>query len=222
MKIPAWKSAFSYVFPVLVAEYTSSVSGRIRIWLTRGKLVLDSPQANYSFGALHQVFREVFAETGFHEFPSGRMLLLGLGGGSVPTLIYGEMQLNLPITAVEVDPMMIRLAKEYFGAAHRPLLEIVEQDARIYVRQADQKFSTIVVDMFIDNEVPDDFATPVFLEQLHKLAEPDGRIYFNMITTDEAQRKKCEQVRFVMQSWAGVVNEYPVMYANTVLFWQGR
>lgn len=44
---------FSWVYPFTLAKVSSKISGTLEVNLQYGKVVIDSPQANYSYGNLH-------------------------------------------------------------------------------------------------------------------------------------------------------------------------
>jgi spermidine synthase len=48
----------SYLYPIKVKEISSERSGSLEVTLVNGKLVIDSENANYSYGSLQQVLKK--------------------------------------------------------------------------------------------------------------------------------------------------------------------
>ncbi len=75
------------------------------------------------------------------------VLVLGMAGG---TTIRGYRQLypGIRITAVEIDPLVARLAGEYFGVTPGPDLDVHVADARRFLAEDRGVYDTIEVDLF--------------------------------------------------------------------------
>jgi spermidine synthase len=61
-----------------------------------------------------------------------KMLVIGLGGGSIPKKIQKEFP-KMEIDAVEIDPEVIKMAKEYFNVKETNLLRLHAQDGRLFM-----------------------------------------------------------------------------------------
>ena len=59
--IPFWKMLVSWIFPLKIESFDSNKNILLTVNLQYGQLVVDSPNANFSFGNLHYVFQEVIA-----------------------------------------------------------------------------------------------------------------------------------------------------------------
>ena len=106
-------------------------------------------------------------------------MLLGLGGGSVIQSLRKEFGYQKNIVTVELDVVMIRLAKEEFGIQEESNLQIVEADAIDYLKRGNHRFDLIIVDIFIDNVVPDIFYGISFWEHVTAALNIDGTFIFN-------------------------------------------
>ena len=74
--IQKFKNFVSYLVP-FVKNRASEFNGTLKIMLVNGKKVLNTRDANYSYGSLHRIMRFALKETGFHGQED--ILLLGLG-----------------------------------------------------------------------------------------------------------------------------------------------
>ena len=81
-----------------------------------------------------------------------RILILGLGGGAVVRTIEKILP-GRDITAVEIDPVHIRIAKTYFGVSTNRQTKVIQADAAVWLAhyQGD-KFDFILDDLFIGAE----------------------------------------------------------------------
>jgi hypothetical protein len=71
------KNLLSYISPFVVNR-VSKYNGNMKIMLRNGKKILNTKDANYSFGSLHRIMR--FALGQVTLAPEENILLLGLGG----------------------------------------------------------------------------------------------------------------------------------------------
>ncbi len=85
----------------------------------------------------------------FFEKP-GEMLLVGLGGGSVVKNFAGD---GWKASAVEIDPVVIQMAKNYFGLEDSEG-DIFCQDGRQFLLSNDQKYDIVVMDAFGSSSIP--------------------------------------------------------------------
>ena len=159
-----------------------------------GKKIINSKNANQSYDGLHKVFQQIFKKLEIAKKKPQNALLLGLGGGSVPSIIYEELQLNCNITAIELDPIMISLALNEFNMNRFIKLKIIESDAFDYVLNCELKFDLIIVDLFNDNAVPAVFCEEEFNLALINLLEC-GYILFNFINKNLAQAAQFERLK---------------------------
>ncbi|MBW7943616.1 MAG: fused MFS/spermidine synthase, partial [Candidatus Kuenenia stuttgartiensis] len=172
----------SYVWPITLAKYKSSYSGELTIDLVNGTQTLNTKNANYSFDSLHRVFQVVLSK---HLAPSSdkdKILLLGMGGGSVIQIIRKEMGLVNPILCVDIDPLMIEIAKKFFDLDSYQAIDYVVSDASTWVLQEGDSFDWIIVDLFIDNSIPDAFLTYDFWQHLDKHLRTGATLIVNTIT----------------------------------------
>jgi spermidine synthase len=111
------------------------------------------------------------------EVLTGAALILGLGGGTVAHLLTRRFG-PIPITGVEHDPRVIRLARSAFGM-DLDHIEIVEGDAFQFVEQATGPYAYIAVDLFAGNAIPGQIFTRPFLKRIRALLTPGGVALFN-------------------------------------------
>lgn len=139
--------------------------------------MLDTEVSNYSFGSLQKILRLGIKKVGMDGID--RILLLGMGGGSVIVSLREEFGSEAEITAVEIDPQIIQIAKNDFQIERFAKLNIVEADAAEFVERSSESFDMIIVDLFVGNTVPKIFTQAAFINKIGKLLDPNGKLIYN-------------------------------------------
>ena len=89
-------------------------------------------------------------EIGKYLLPPGDMLVIGLGGGSV---VRSYVKEGWKIDAVEIDPAVTNIARQYFGVMSDDAT-ISEMDGRRFLATSDKKYDLIVLDAFGSSYIP--------------------------------------------------------------------
>ena len=69
-------------------------------------------------------------------------------GGGTTVAAYRRLYPGAHVTAVEIDPLVVRVAHEYLGLERGPDLEVHVEDARPFLRRGRALFDVIEVDVF--------------------------------------------------------------------------
>jgi spermidine synthase len=106
---------------------------------------------------------------------SWRVLVLGLGAGTVTRVFAGEPRTGVRFVGVELDPAVVELGREYFdlGPDSDSLQVVAGLDARVALRAERGLFEQIVLDCYSNQiEIPAHLCTLEFFRELHaRLAE---------------------------------------------------
>jgi spermidine synthase len=109
------------------------------------------------------------------------VLILGFGAGSILAIMQEELGLQCHFTAVEVDPEVIRLGRAYFDIDRYDRLQLIEADAATFMKENKGSFDLIIVDVYIDFEVPESCETTNFVKDLQRSLNPGGMVLFNKL-----------------------------------------
>ena len=72
------KKIFSYFIPIKIYETNSVLSKSLEVTWANGELVLDSENANYSYGSLQRILRLGLQNIGYEKIvPMNQILVLG-------------------------------------------------------------------------------------------------------------------------------------------------
>ena len=182
------KKIFSYLFPIKIYEAKSSLSKAIEVTWTNGELVLDSENANYSYGSLQRILRLGLKNIGYEKIvPMKHILVLGVAGGSVIKTLVDEIKYKGKITGVEIDPEIIKIANTYFKLDEIENLEIVIDDAFEFVLKTKIKYDLIIIDIFQDTIMPNFLFETFFINRVCSLLKSHGFILFNTMLLNESQ-----------------------------------
>lgn len=182
------KKIFSYLFPIKIYEAKSSLNKSIEVTWTNGELVLDSENANYSYGSLQRILRLGLKNIGYEKIaPMKHILVLGVAGGSVIKTLVDEIKYKGKITGVEIDPEIIKIANTYFKLDEIENLEIVIDDAFEFVLKTKTKYDLIIIDIFQDTTMPNFLFETFFINRVCSLLKSHGFILFNTMLLNESQ-----------------------------------
>jgi len=171
-----------------------------------------------SFGILKYFFTETEVNAG-----SISGLLIGLGGGLLASFLINFMP-NLSLSVVEIDPEIVKVAKDHFGLPEsNERLKVVVDDGLKFIQSTESQYNIILID--VDNKStkeglscpPPDFLDKSSIEYFKSKMDPKGSIFvLNLVCRNEALKKGY---------MAHVRQLFPFVYAcdvpdevNTILF----
>jgi len=181
-----------------------------------GKLLLNTTNANYSYGNLHKVFEDVFEIIEIEKTPPQNILLLGLGTGSVIDILQRQYGFDPRITAVEIDQAIID-ALQYWDNLDLSKTNIICGDAFDAVNTLPNDFDLIIVDIFIDLDVHPGIHNKEFLLKIKSLLKPKGRILINYVVNTRQQKEKFAEFQILLMDLFKYIKGHEVMYMNRVL-----
>lgn len=160
-----------------ITYYSSEINGRLKILDDGHRKILNTIDSNYSYGGLQVVLEEGLDLLPIMNFKNA--LVLGMGAGCVVDSLRNKYAFSGKITGVELDPVVIDLAKSEFDLLDFGNVEVIQEDAAVYVKNSKDVFDLIVVDLFINIEVPAVFYKQEFWNDVQNLVSDDGFVLFN-------------------------------------------
>ncbi|HTU13735.1 MAG TPA: fused MFS/spermidine synthase [Solirubrobacterales bacterium] len=116
--------------------------------------------------------------SGTGEKPPGRVAILGSAAGTVARA-YGHFFPETKVDAVEIDGELTELGYRYFDLDN-PNMEVFDEDARPWLRQADPVYDTIMVDAYRQPYIPFYLATTEFFDLVRERLKPGGTLLINV------------------------------------------
>lgn len=108
-----------------------------------------------------------------------KILMLGLGGGSISTYL-GRFMPETAITTVEIDPGVITAAKTYFGLRETERMRYRAGDGRVFLSRNDELYDLILLDAYRGGYVPFHLLTREFYTLVKQRLTPGGAAAFNV------------------------------------------
>ena len=184
------KKLFSYFIPVTIFKQKSTISQSLEVTWTDGKLVLDSKNTNYSYGSLQRILRKGLKIISFERINAmGKILVLGVAGGSVIRTLVDEINFKGQITGVEIDAAIIEIANTYFHLNEIPNLDIIIDDAFEFVWKTKDQYDLIIIDIFQDTKMPDFLFETDFVNRIRFLLNSKGFVLFNTMLLNGPQKQ---------------------------------
>lgn len=110
------------------------------------------------------------------------MLFIGGGGFSGPKRFLKDYDW-ITVDVVEIDPEVIRVAKEFFSVKNEKRLNIYNEDGRTYLVNSNKKYDLIVLDAYARTYIPFHLMTLEFFNEVEKDMTPNGVVISNVISS---------------------------------------
>ena len=107
-----------------------------------------------------------------------RILVVGMGGGVFSNLLSRQLP-DVTIDAVEIDPVVVEVAKTYFDVKASDQYQIHVQDAAEYITQTKNRYDIILLDAYDSDGIPEHLMSKTFFHQVAKLLNNDGVVVAN-------------------------------------------
>ncbi|MDR4494076.1 MAG: fused MFS/spermidine synthase [Nitrospirales bacterium] len=112
-----------------------------------------------------------------------RGLILGNGGGSLAKWLARHWP-ELDLDVVEMDPVVVKAAEQYFDYAPPANHHVYVQDARTFLRATEVQYDVVWVDAFARHLIPFHLTTREFFQELRNHVTPHGAVAVNLASSD--------------------------------------
>ncbi|TCL73327.1 spermidine synthase [Hydrogenispora ethanolica] len=151
-----------------------------------------------------------------------RMLFIGLGGGSAPKKFLHDYPSLKQVDVVEIDPEVVRVARDYFALPRTAKLRVYTQDGRLFVDQRAgaiaagkiRPYDLVVIDAYSESTIPYHLATYQFFRSVRRVLDRDGAVVSNVIGAIKGSRSGL--LRAMGHTYAAV---FPQVYLFPVGIW---
>lgn len=116
-----------------------------------------------------------------------RILIIGLGGGTMSNTL-AQLYPQSQIDNVEIDPAVIKVARDYFGFFENENINTFTQDGRIFIKRAllkKKSYDWIILDAFNGDYIPEHLLTKEFLQEAKDLLNDHGILSSNTFSLSE-------------------------------------
>lgn len=115
----------------------------------------------------------------FLPAPPKKILVIGLGGGSLSKALY-RMYPEALVDSVEIDPVVVEAAKRFFFYKESRRVRTFTCDAVDFVKRGHERYDIIFLDAFDGLDVPEPLRTREFYLEVARLLAPDGVVVANL------------------------------------------
>lgn len=137
------------------------------------------------------------------------ILIIGLGGGTMSNTLQ-QIYPQTTITNVEIDPAVIKVARQYFGFFENQRVSSVVQDGRIFIKRAvikKQQYDWIILDAFNGDYIPEHLLTQEFLQEAKSILSPNGILSANTFSVSSLYAHESATYKKVFGDFYNVRNE---------------
>lgn len=118
-----------------------------------------------------------------------KILLLGLGGGDMIRQLHFQRP-DSQITAVEIDPTIVEISRDYFELPDSDKVTIKIDDAAHFLHQDKQHYAMMLIDIYSGKEVPALLQQTGFYQCCYQQLEDNGVLALNLLTNDANKFKQ--------------------------------
>jgi spermidine synthase len=144
------------------------------------------------------------------------ILVIGLGGGTLPRTL-AKLLPSADIDVVEIDPAVVRVAKEYFNYQPDAHQHVFEEDGRAFVRRmlrTDKRYALIMLDAYDHQYIPEHLLTQEFLAQVRALLAPSGILAANTFSSSRLYQNESVTYRTVFGPFYNLKSANRVILAS--------
>lgn len=207
------KWLLSYVWPIRLAKSTDSKQVA-ELVLQYGKLVINSGEANYSYGSLQAAFEDYFKEEDWNWSSANRILILGFGSGSILQTLRNEYNSEAEVVGIESDQQIIEWYHEYFPNLNVDLKQCLAQE---YIQTEQEPYDLIIVDVFIGLDVPEECRSQDFIANLQTLLNVNGLVVLNFVIDKLAHEEQYSDLLLALSRQFKQVKAFPQMEINRII-----
>jgi spermidine synthase len=151
--------------------------------------------------------RNFFLSLAFHPGP-GSILVLGLGGGAIPSLLHSILEKSV-IDVVEIDPEIPAIAKKYFYFSISERLRLFIDDAFFFIRDTDKNYDIVLMDAYIENQIPETVDSTAFFAEAARVLAPKGIFVANLMTVNK------EHFENIIERMSGIFKDIWLLHGLT-------
>ena len=122
-----------------------------------------------------------------HHGRPGRVLMVGLGGGTFTTLVHRALP-DVTVDAVEIDPVVVEAARAHFGLREDARYRVHVADAADWVARDRGTYDFVLLDAYAGEGIPSALASEAFFRAVARRLAPGGVVAINIADVTPAGR----------------------------------
>src|SRR5262245_41817796 len=147
---------------------------------TQSQISLQSPLKG------HFEYTEYFHMAWLWNARLTNVLMIGLGGATAQQA-FAHHYTNLIVRTVEIDPMVVNVASNYFSFKESERQKVSVEDGRTFLRRSPERYDLIILDAYVHSRygsaIPQHLVTKEFFESARDHLTTNGVVAYNVIGT---------------------------------------
>jgi len=144
-----------------------------------------------------------------HENPKNILLISGGVAGTTNEILKYDIE---KIDYVELDPLIIKLGKKYTKNLDNEKINIINKDARLFVRQTDEKYDIVIIDLPDPSTAQlNRFYTTEFFSELKKTLNKNAVVSLSLSSSENYLSREIIELNSV------VYNTLKNSFKNTII-----
>ncbi|KAJ1374727.1 hypothetical protein KIN20_037480 [Parelaphostrongylus tenuis] len=156
------------------------------------KNILYSSYAKVMVGMLFVMEGLSFTSTQWQD-----VLMIGLGGGVINNFLGTLDEAKINLTTVEIDPLMLKLAKEYFDLEESSTNTVVIADGIEFIHEASkngQKYKSMIVDACYTSCPAEGFWELDTAKDIADILDKSGTLSVNILADDDKREESGKRI----------------------------
>lgn len=137
-----------------------------------------------------------------------RLLIIGGGAFMLPIAAFYQFPKTV-IDVVEIDPLLIKIARDYFDLPDDPRLRVHAMDGADFVAQSKTRYDMIIIDAFSGYTIPSVLIDATAAKQYARHLKRSGVVAINLISEYKARHADLAHT---------LVETFSKTYQDTALF----
>ena len=170
---------FSFFWDIPIERTSSEQNEYLEVVWSNGKKMLNTKNANFSYGTCHGVFTVATDIISDSISKANDILILGFGCGSILQILREDLKYSKNIVGIEYDDTIISLYQKHFAKEMTSSCEILHTDALSFLKQNDHQYDVIFIDLFSELENSPIQFEESFISHLLKASKNKTTLVFN-------------------------------------------
>ena len=158
----------------------------------------------------HFAYTEYFHMAWLWNTQITNVLMIGLGGGNAQRS-FAHYYPGVKVETVEIDPAVVRVARDYFQFKESASQKVQVEDGRVYLRRSRARYDLIILDAYVQgrygSSIPQHLATREFFNLARDRLTTNGVLAYNVIGTTAGWRAD-----IVGAVWRTLKTVFPQVY----------
>lgn len=201
MRATRFQTIVSYILPIKIWHGSSTLNPVLELFLYRGNWQLTTERAIYSDGKKYRPLLLAFKKIKSLLPTIRSVLVLGSGLGSA-VQILDHMKCNAVFDLVDNDEQILKLADDLLK---RDDVHFILSDANEFVKNTNNTYDLIVVDVFSERTVPMFITTTEFIQQCRRALNPGGTFVVNFMLNNKQDEERLLQLKEALSPYVNEV-----------------